>query len=163
VRLENRKRPLGPSRVRIPPPPLTTRIPGNGAGSSRREAGLEPASPTARNRAERPWSVARLSRSGARLPGLSRSPSPPARLRGVPRPIHCLHGERVRSARRGMDEVFVDSGRDGERAENTVDVDLVLDRETAGRCRRSTASSQQMTWDNRNCPRCTRWQAPRAA
>jgi hypothetical protein len=51
--LENRKGPIGPSGVRIPPPPLTTRIPSNDAGSSKREAGLEPASrplETARNR-----------------------------------------------------------------------------------------------------------------
>ena len=86
-----------------------------------------------------------------------------ARVRGVPRPIHRIHRERVRSARRGTDEVFLDSGRDGKRAETTVDVDLLLDRELAGRCRRSTASSRQRTRDNRNCPRRARWSAPRAA
>jgi len=78
--LENRFGLLGPTRVRIPPPPLTTRIPANDAGSSKSEAGVEPASPTARNRSEPPWGVARLSprasrserdagEGGARLPG----------------------------------------------------------------------------------------------
>src|SRR5215208_6331020 len=52
---------------------------------------------------------------------------PVARLRGVTRLIHRFHGERVRSARRGVDEVIVDAGRDGKRAEIAVDVDLVLD------------------------------------
>src|SRR5262245_57744834 len=40
--LENRRGPLGPSGVRIPPPPLTTRIASNDAGTSKKEAGLKP-------------------------------------------------------------------------------------------------------------------------
>jgi hypothetical protein len=35
---------------------------------------------------------------------------PVTRLRGVPRPVNRFHGERVRSAVRRVDEVFVDSG-----------------------------------------------------
>ena len=38
--------PLGPTRVQIPPPPLTTRIRYHDAGSSEKEAGVEPASLT---------------------------------------------------------------------------------------------------------------------
>jgi hypothetical protein len=38
------------------------------------------------------------------------------------------HRERVLSVRRAIDEVPVDSGSDGKRAQNPVDVDLVLDR-----------------------------------
>jgi hypothetical protein len=47
VSLENRRGRQGASGVRIPPPPLTTRIASNDAGSSKSEAGLRPASPTA--------------------------------------------------------------------------------------------------------------------
>ncbi len=39
--LENRFGPLGPTRVQIPPPPLTTRVGCNDAGSSKREAGVQ--------------------------------------------------------------------------------------------------------------------------
>ena len=46
----------------------------------------------------------------ARSPASAELRYPVARFRGVPRPIDRLHGERVRSDRRRVDEVLVDSG-----------------------------------------------------